>query len=791
MNDNRYEKSFNNSILNNLLTTLFEGDLEDLESNLEKNYAPGLVISRNYSNIENVTVHQIYSQYPQEDFGWSGNGINELQEQKKEYIQNYNKGINQQMISLSKELVQKKRDILSKNATDNSRIEINDNKALETLLNRSGNNSMDMNLLDIIIMNLLENTNPVEDLNNKFADNPSNGKMHSMNKILYDFICNDPIKNNVECHENKYYVNDIMIKKKDEDKTKKVTTGLKKLYIECKKKDFNPEGDLHELNIQNRKLRIYFLDINKYSKNCNNKIKKDILKLLLEEQVDTIENNVERIVITFNKLESDQTTRNISVLTNSCIRELNYHNRTSGLDSKLHSIIQFINYRHLTFNLRKHYLVPKIIEVLNDEEQEKIKKLYNAEFHQFPKIHGIYTLKKDRLQPDPICTFLGLYDNRLIKLVNRQNKLIYRYILSNINYLTLNKNNNFVENTDMYEYKSDDSDSTDYSTDINLLSGTDELDDNPDEPDDDDDDDDDDDKPSDSGNPDKPSDSGNPDEPSDLYSDKSSDNDRIYNPSDFIYFYSLSKEITDNGGRNVKLLSNFATKPVVIDGRSYDTGEHAYHGTKYLLAAKATNLDADRVKQLKQYAKDFESGNRIGKEPKDAKKEGGPNGGLPLTPDEIDRWNLEQDNIQRRISEYKYEKYDDVKTALESTNDKYLIHFSKGAKPKSYWEGKIDKNTQKLVGNNKLGKIWMEIRARTNKTSNKPSDESTKSNNSLNQSTSDKPVQPENYKRYEKLEGGSNQNLKITGNKISKQGLTEKQRTQLRNQFLDSDSDSS
>jgi len=165
------------------------------------------------------------------------------------------------------------------------------------------------------------------------------------------------------------------------------------------------------------------------------------------------------------------------------------------------------------------------------------------------------------------------------------------------------------------------------------------------------------------------------------------------------YFFSRS---ADPGA---KLLSNFAPTPVQLNGRNYPTGEHALHGAKFLAAADSQ--EGERARNLTAHAAEFETGGKIGNNPVDAKKNGR---ALKLNDNELAHWNSSREDVQRQISDDKFARYPDVRAALRATHGQNLIHFSKGAKPQSFWEGKIDKTSGELVGNNKLGKIWMDVR---------------------------------------------------------------------------------
>ena len=81
-----------------------------------------------------------------------------------------------------------------------------------------------------------------------------------------------------------------------------------------------------------------------------------------------------------------------------------------------------------------------------------------------------------------------------------------------------------------------------------------------------------------------------------------------------ISFYSKSK--------NGKCLSNFANLNVELDKKYFISGEHAFHGMKYLKLSEYT--DDDSRKQLfLDHAKKFEGKNPFYYSSLDAKKGGG------------------------------------------------------------------------------------------------------------------------------------------------------------------------
>lgn len=187
----------------------------------------------------------------------------------------------------------------------------------------------------------------------------------------------------------------------------------------------------------------------------------------------------------------------------------------------------------------------------------------------------------------------------------------------------------------------------------------------------------------------------------DNFSNKSSSN--------IVFFFSKS-------GGNIKILSNFAESPIKIAMEDISlqecpTGEHAFHLAKFITAAKCNNNNLTRRDELKAYAYEFTINGLIGhKNANDAKRAGGKKG-IKLTDNEILAWNNEAENIQRHICECKYKNDKNVKDCLDNLDDNtILVHFNRFARENEIWGGRYDKSTNQLIGANKLGNIWMEIK---------------------------------------------------------------------------------
>lgn len=168
-----------------------------------------------------------------------------------------------------------------------------------------------------------------------------------------------------------------------------------------------------------------------------------------------------------------------------------------------------------------------------------------------------------------------------------------------------------------------------------------------------------------------------------------------------IKFNSKSKEGS--------ILSNFKILPFIYNSNCtnkstyYISGEHAFHGQKYICVGLKSNND--RRKELYEYANNFCGKNPVFSTPNDAKKGGGKNG-KKLTDEEILYWNSIVDNIQKNICIHKSQQYEQIQEYIKINKNKYFLHQDNRATKNTIWGGKIKDG--KLIGQNKLGKIWME-----------------------------------------------------------------------------------
>ena len=165
-----------------------------------------------------------------------------------------------------------------------------------------------------------------------------------------------------------------------------------------------------------------------------------------------------------------------------------------------------------------------------------------------------------------------------------------------------------------------------------------------------------------------------------------------------VNFFSRKKELLS--------LSNFWLSDIKINYMNsyiiYPSGEHCFHGEKFRILG---TIDNDP--KLISYSKQFRSPTNL--TPRQAKIKGGKNG-FQLNQKQLSCWN---NNIaivvQNKICNYKFNNYQQVRNDLLDSNDKILIHSARTLGP---WNGRATYNNNELtvLGENKLGEIWMNIR---------------------------------------------------------------------------------
>tara|TARA_Y100000389_G_C17356510_1_gene461393 strand:- start:421 stop:957 length:537 start_codon:yes stop_codon:yes gene_type:complete len=171
--------------------------------------------------------------------------------------------------------------------------------------------------------------------------------------------------------------------------------------------------------------------------------------------------------------------------------------------------------------------------------------------------------------------------------------------------------------------------------------------------------------------------------------------------TEYTRFFSKS------GNIKVRSLSNFSNLPVSINGIDCITGEHYFHCFKYILCSNLYSNSNKRKYELLDYSLKFIGDDTKFKTPFEAKKNGGKSG-LKLIESEIEYWNSISERIQNDICDYKIKHYEDVQNILVETKNTVLIHQDNRASSKTIWGARVKDN--EIIGQNKLGKIWMKMR---------------------------------------------------------------------------------
>ena len=111
----------------------------------------------------------------------------------------------------------------------------------------------------------------------------------------------------------------------------------------------------------------------------------------------------------------------------------------------------------------------------------------------------------------------------------------------------------------------------------------------------------------------------------------------VMTTNDIINFFSGKKEY--------RTLSNFWEKDVIVNGRLYESGEHCFHGEKYIRISE--HSDTTRKKELIEYGNTFLKPSPYTSSAI-AKKMGGKKGML-LTPTELKLWESISIHVQYEI----------------------------------------------------------------------------------------------------------------------------------------------
>jgi predicted NAD-dependent protein-ADP-ribosyltransferase YbiA (DUF1768 family) len=168
-----------------------------------------------------------------------------------------------------------------------------------------------------------------------------------------------------------------------------------------------------------------------------------------------------------------------------------------------------------------------------------------------------------------------------------------------------------------------------------------------------------------------------------------------------------------SGKKEYRSLSNFWERNVEVGGRIYESGEHCFHGEKYIQIGEQCQ-DEDRKKILLEYGQTFLKPSMY-KTCNVVKKMGGKSG-LLLTDSELLLWSSLGVLVQNEICNYKFETYSEVREDLLKSEDKILIHPAMRCSEEKLkgriWEGRgiVRDGFIVVLGKNKLGNIWMELR---------------------------------------------------------------------------------
>ena len=173
-----------------------------------------------------------------------------------------------------------------------------------------------------------------------------------------------------------------------------------------------------------------------------------------------------------------------------------------------------------------------------------------------------------------------------------------------------------------------------------------------------------------------------------------------------------------SGKKEYRSLRNFWEGDVKIqysDGleqtRVYASGEHCFHGEKYVRLGEMCN-DQRRKEILLEHGKTFMKPS-LCKNGKEAKKMGR---SLLLTEAELNCWSTISIEVQKEICRWKFENYQEVRYDLMKSGNKILVHPAMRCSiekiGKRFWEGKaILKDGEVIVlGKNMLGNLWMALR---------------------------------------------------------------------------------
>jgi len=189
-----------------------------------------------------------------------------------------------------------------------------------------------------------------------------------------------------------------------------------------------------------------------------------------------------------------------------------------------------------------------------------------------------------------------------------------------------------------------------------------------------------------------------------------------------IHFFSRKKEYTS--------LSNFWEGKIrIVDGeqiREYESGEHCIYGEQYI---RIGNLCSDENKKrlLIEYGNTFIEPS-IYKTAIEVKKVNGKKNekvnikkGIFLNDIELNIWQKLRLDVQKGICRWKFDNDEQVRQDIIKSGNKILIHpamrYSEEKVIKQVWSGKgvIRNGSIIVLGENRIGNLWMELRNEMNK----------------------------------------------------------------------------
>ena len=168
-----------------------------------------------------------------------------------------------------------------------------------------------------------------------------------------------------------------------------------------------------------------------------------------------------------------------------------------------------------------------------------------------------------------------------------------------------------------------------------------------------------------------------------------------------LQFHSRSARISrgvfreyPNVGRD---LSNFSAYSVEFEGKEFPTVEHAFQAAKYRFVVIAPVEVDDIIEEIRGLATAQEA------------KSAGGKGGMKSRRVALDiiRWDAHKDAIMNSLLQSKMMRHRLIQEELmlAKMHQIQLVHFSRADK---YW-GAVVKDDGRIVGENRLGALWMDL----------------------------------------------------------------------------------